>query len=92
MGGEIPVLLRPILAAAGPLPAGPAWGYESMAQRDSEPEFVDYLYVAFTNSTAFSPTDTMPITRLAKPAMMAQAAISVTVVVLGIARAVNLLQ
>jgi hypothetical protein len=63
-----------------------------LAERDWEPAFVDYLYVAFTNSTAFSPTDTMPVSRWAKLAMMAQAAISVTVVVLGVARAVNLLQ
>lgn len=59
---------------------------------DWEPEFVDYLYVSFTNATAFSPTDTMPLTRWAKLAMMFEAAMSFVVVVLVIARAVNLSQ
>ncbi|MFB9234228.1 DUF1345 domain-containing protein [Plantactinospora siamensis] len=55
------------------------------------PVFADYLYVAFTNSTAFSPTDTMPLSRLAKLAMMLQSAISFLVVALVVARAVNAL-
>jgi uncharacterized membrane protein len=58
---------------------------------DWEPEFIDYLYVAFTNATAFSPTDTMPLSRWAKLAMMVQSGISVVVMVLVIARAVNIL-
>jgi uncharacterized membrane protein len=58
---------------------------------DWEPEFVDYLFLAFTNATAFSPTDTMPMSRWAKLAMMAQASVSVVVVALVIARAVNIL-
>lgn len=62
-----------------------------LSQKDWEPRFVDYLYVAFTNGTAFSPTDTMPLSRAAKLTMMAQAAVSITVVVLVIARAVNIL-
>lgn len=62
-----------------------------LARPDWEPQFVDYLYVAFTNSTAFSPTDTMPMTRYAKLSMMFQSAISFGVVVLVIARAVNVL-
>ena len=55
------------------------------------PEYVDYLYVAFTNSTAFSPTDTMPLARWAKLAMTLQACVSFLIVVLVIARAVNAL-
>lgn len=55
------------------------------------PVFIDYLYLAFTNSTAFSPTDTMPLSRMAKVAMMLQAAVSFLIVVLVIARAVNAL-
>lgn len=55
------------------------------------PEFVDYLYLAFTNSTAFSPTDTMPLARWAKLAMTVQACMSFLIVVLVIARAVNAL-
>ena len=57
---------------------------------DWAPEFIDYLYVSFTNATAFSPTDTMPLSRWAKLAMMFQAAVSFIVVLLVIARAVNL--
>ncbi|HEX6500601.1 MAG TPA: hypothetical protein VF054_16440 [Micromonosporaceae bacterium] len=60
-----------------------------LAHRDWTPTFVDYLYVSFTNATAFSPTDTMPMSRWAKVAMMAQSAISLVTVALVIARAVN---
>jgi hypothetical protein len=56
-----------------------------------EPTFLDYLYVSFTNVTAFSPTDTLPLSRWAKLLMMLQATISVLLVVLVIARAVNVL-
>jgi hypothetical protein len=56
-----------------------------------EPEFVDYAYVSFTNAAAFSPTDTMPLTRWAKLAMMLQSAVSLVTAVLVIARAVNIL-
>lgn len=55
------------------------------------PVFVDYLYLAFTNSTAFSPTDTMPLVHWAKLAMMLQSCVSFLIVVLVIARAVNAL-
>jgi hypothetical protein len=55
------------------------------------PTFVDYLYVSFTNSTAFSPTDAMPLTSWAKLLMGSQAAISLLTVVLVAARAVNVL-
>jgi len=56
------------------------------------PQFVDYLYLSFTNATAFSPTDVMPMSRWAKLTMMIQSAISLIVVVLVIARAVNILK
>ncbi|OLT23772.1 hypothetical protein BJF78_31610 [Pseudonocardia sp. CNS-139] len=59
--------------------------------RNWEPAFFDYLYVSFTNVTAFSPTDTMPLSRWAKATMMAQAAVALAVVVLVVARAVNVL-
>lgn len=62
-----------------------------LTPKDWEPAFVDYLYLAFTNAAAFSPTDTLPLSRWAKLAMMAQAAVSITVVALVIARAVNIL-
>jgi hypothetical protein len=56
-----------------------------------EPQFMDYLYVAFTNATAFSPTDTMPLSRWAKMLMFLQSLISLLTVVLVVARAVNIL-
>jgi uncharacterized membrane protein len=55
------------------------------------PQFVDYLFLAFNTSTAFSPTDTGVLTRGAKLAMMVQSLISLTIVVLLAARAVNIL-
>ena len=55
------------------------------------PTFVDYLYVSSTNAMAFSPTDTMPMSRRAKMLMLTQATISIVVVALVAARAVNIL-
>ncbi len=62
------------------------------AAKDWEPRFVDYLYLSFTNSTAFSPTDTLPLTRWAKLTMMFQSAVSLATVALVVARAVNILR
>lgn len=56
-----------------------------------KPTFIDYLYVSFTNATAFSPTDTMPLSRWAKLLMLAQSVISLLTVGLVAARAVNIL-
>ena len=78
-------------AAPGPdpfsaVPAGILPRYETWA-----PRYADCLLIAFTISFAFSPTDTLPLTRTAKMLMMAQAAISV-VTLTGIAgAAVNIL-
>jgi hypothetical protein len=55
------------------------------------PGFIDYLYLSFTNATAFSPTDTMPLTARAKLLMMIEAIVSLLTVVLVAARAVNIL-
>ena len=60
-----------------------------LAKPGWRPEFLDYLYVAFTTANAFSPTDTMPMVHWAKVAMASQALISFTIVGLVIARAVN---
>lgn len=57
-----------------------------------EPGFVDYLYLSFTNATAFSPTDVMPLSRWAKLTMLAQSLVSLVTVALVIARAVNILK
>ncbi|HZU40339.1 MAG TPA: hypothetical protein VE992_04770 [Solirubrobacteraceae bacterium] len=61
------------------------------APEDWHPQLVDYLYVSFTNASAFSPTDTMPLTPLAKWLMSAQALASLVTVGLVVARAVNIL-
>jgi uncharacterized membrane protein len=55
------------------------------------PGLIDYLYVSFTNATAFSPTDTMPLTPTAKLLMAAQALSSLVTIGLIVARAVNIL-
>jgi hypothetical protein len=61
------------------------------ARSDWSPEFVDYLFLAFNTSTAFSPTDTAVLSRGAKLGMMAQSLISLAILVLIAARAVNIL-
>jgi uncharacterized membrane protein len=63
-----------------------------IADRDWEPTFVDYLYLSFTNATAFSPTDTLPLSRWAKLTMMFQSAVSLATLALVVARAVNILR
>ena len=61
--------------------------------RDSSwvPSFVDYLFVAFNTSTAFSPTDNAILSRWAKLCTMLQSLISLTIIALLAARAVNVL-
>jgi hypothetical protein len=60
-----------------------------IAPPDWHPRFIDYLYLAFTNATAFSPTDAMPLVPWAKITMSIQAVISIAILGLVIARAVN---
>ena len=62
-----------------------------LAPPEWEPCFGDYLYLAFTNAAAFSPTDVMPLSRWAKTAMLVQSAVSIITVALVVARAVNIL-
>ena len=57
-----------------------------------EPNFIDYAYTSFTNATAFSPTDTMPLTATAKLLMSTQALASLLTIGLVVARAVNILR
>ncbi|WP_043271576.1 hypothetical protein, partial [Streptomyces sp. CT34] len=61
-----------------------------LAPEHWEPQFPDYLYLSFTNATAFSPTDVMPLTRWAKMLMLLQSVVSLLTVVLVVARAVNI--
>jgi hypothetical protein len=60
-------------------------------EKDWEPNFVDYLFLAFNTSTAFSPTDVPVLSRWAKLLMMIQAMISLLVLALLAGRAVNIL-
>jgi uncharacterized membrane protein len=62
-----------------------------MGEDSWSPGFVDYLFIAFNTSTAFSPTDSPVLSRWAKVLMMIQSLISFTTVVLLAARAVNIL-
>jgi uncharacterized membrane protein len=63
-----------------------------LAPADWQPEYLDYLYLSFTNAMAFSPTDVMPLSRWAKATMLVQSLVSLVVAVLVIARAVNILR
>ena len=69
------------LAPGSQKPLDPAW----------TPGFVDYLFLAFNTSTAFSPTDSPVLSRWAKMAMMVQSSISLVTLALLAARAVNIL-
>lgn len=62
-----------------------------VAGADWEPTYADYLYLSFTNATAFSPTDTMPFVTWAKLTMMLQSSVSLVTLVVVISRAVGLL-
>jgi uncharacterized membrane protein len=74
----------------------PDFLFPQMSQPDVAPEgwspgLVDYLYTSFTNATAFSPTDTMPLTPAAKWLMTAQSLTALVTIGLVVARAVNIL-
>jgi uncharacterized membrane protein len=75
--------------------ANPDFLFPQMTERelfgDWHPEFLDYLYLSFTNGTAFSPTDAMPLTIRMKMLMMVESIISLITVVLVASRAVNIL-
>jgi hypothetical protein len=64
---------------------------ERLGRWDWRGGFVDYLYTSFTNASAFSPTDTMPLSPMAKMLMLVQSLISLVTIGLVVARAVNIL-
>ena len=64
----------------------------NMAPAHWEPHITDYLYLSLTNATAFSPTDTMPMTAKAKFLMGVQSSIALMTIGLAIARVVNILK
>ncbi|MFZ2530179.1 MAG: hypothetical protein WAX14_21420 [Rhodococcus sp. (in: high G+C Gram-positive bacteria)] len=87
-GGPVNRHLRP---RAHPDLAFPQQLDPGLAAPGWRPIFGDYLYLALTNATAFSPTDVMPLARWAKFTMAVQSLLSVVILGLVIANAVNLL-
>lgn len=69
----------------------PQMSDDRIEPRDWRPHFLDYLYVSLTNATAFSPTDTMPLSSMAKSVMGLQALVSLVTIGLIVSRAVNIL-
>ncbi|MFE5297775.1 hypothetical protein [Streptomyces sp. NPDC056632] len=83
-------------ARAHRLPAHPALAFPQQLNPELtpahwRPQYIDYLYLALTNSTAFSPTDVMPLAPWAKITMAVQSLVSLVILGLVIARAVNVL-
>jgi len=81
-------------AAVSEIP--PSFGFPEEAMRELVPDgwiprYPDYLYLSFTNATAFSPTDTLPVRTWAKLTMMIESVISLITAILVIARAINVL-
>jgi uncharacterized membrane protein len=70
----------------------PQMATHELGQMEWMPGFVDYLYLSFTNATAFSPTDTMPLSVRAKLLMLVEALASITTIVMVAGRAVNILK
>ncbi len=69
----------------------PQMSDDRIEPRNWRPKFIDYLYVSLTNATAFSPTDTMPLTPMAKIVMGVQSIVSLVTIGLIVSRAVNIL-
>jgi len=80
------------VSADPPLPdfLFPQMQSQELAPPHWTPALTDYMYVSFTNSIAFSPTDTLPLTRWAKLLMLSESAISAVTILLVAARAVNI--
>ena len=87
----------PLARALATAPRKPDFQYPQdenaeLARDGWAPRLWDYFYVSLTNSTAFSPTDVMPLTRPAKALMAAESTLSAVTVLLVAARAVNILR
>ena len=81
---------------AADMPVPPSFAFPEnatpeLAPAGWRPTYPDYLYLSFTNATAFSPTDTLPVRRWAKLTMMIQSTLSLVIAILVIARAINVL-
>ena len=80
-----------------PNPRPPDFQFPQMENPDLaapgwHPQLFDYIYVSYTNSIAFSPTDAMPLSRTAKVLMLIQSSASAVTMLLVAARAVNILR
>ena len=62
-----------------------------LAKPGWHPSFYDYLYLAFTDASAFSPTDAMPLSRTAKALMTIESGVSMLTIIVVAARAINIL-
>ncbi|WP_369141998.1 hypothetical protein [Streptomyces sp. R44] len=83
-------------ARAHRMPSTPALAFPQqlnpeLASADWRPHYIDYLYLALTNATAFSPTDVMPLAPWTKITMGIQSLVSLLILGLVVARAVNVL-
>jgi hypothetical protein len=87
-GGPVERILNP---TATPDFMFPQMSDPKFAPEGWMPSLIDYLYVSFTNATAFSPTDAMPLSRIVKLLMSVQALTALVTVGLVAARAVNIL-
>jgi hypothetical protein len=82
----------PVARAGRPAPVDFAFTQQlspELAPPGWRPVFLDYLHLGFTNATAFSPTDVMPLTLRAKYAMLVQSTVAIALLGLVVARAVN---
>ena len=61
------------------------------AEKPWKPHFVDYLYLSFTNALAFSPTDTMPLSAMAKMLMLAESLVSFVTIAIVVSRSINII-
>jgi len=72
----------------------PDWVFphaENAAQRDKNPTFIDYLFLAYWTATAFSPTDALPLSSRAKLLMMLESMVSLVTVIVVLARAISII-
>jgi uncharacterized membrane protein len=82
---------RALGAPGSPAFAFPEDASPELVPADWRPQYPDYLHLAFSNSTTFGPTDTLPIRRWAKMVMLVQSSISLVIAIMIIARAINIL-
>lgn len=83
-------------ARTGSVSVEPDWRFPQQAPEDGppgwRPMYADYLFLSFCTATAFSPTDTLPMTRRAKMLMMVESTISLPTILLVAARAIGILK